>query len=67
MIIRAVVKSMKPAYETASFHKSCRPAVATLYLLRSPVETAEYNLPTNLIKINYIEGTEQCNFVKFDI
>ena len=63
---------MKPGYETASFHNSCRPAVATLYLLRSPVKqweiaaviTVEYNLLTNLIKINYIEGTEQFNFVK---
>ena len=28
------------------------------------VITVEYNLLTNLIKINYIEGTEQFNFVK---
>ena len=65
-IISVVVKSMKPACQAASFHKSCRPAVAMLYVLRSPVETAEiaavitveYNLPTNLIKINSIEGVQ---------
>ena len=50
-----------------------RPAVATLYLLRSPVETAvEYNLPTNLIQNKFyrrcstagVQGSEQCIFVK---
>ena len=45
--IWAVAKSMKPASETASFHKSCRPAVTTLYLLRSSVETAENSCGNN--------------------
>ena len=41
------VKSMKPVTETAIFHKSCSPAVATLYLLRSPAETAENSCGNN--------------------
>ena len=50
---------MKPTCETVSFHKSCRPAVATLYLIRSPVYiTVEHTLATNLIKVNSIEGVQ---------
>ena len=76
-IIWAVVKSMKLACETASFHKGCRPVVATLYLLRSPVETAEnscdnncWKQPTKKFNQNKFywrcstKGIEQCNFVK---
>ena len=76
-IIWAVVKSLKPACETASFHKSCRPAVATLYLIKSPVETAENSYGSNCWtqltnKFNQskfygscsTKGTEQFNFLK---
>ena len=68
---------MKPACETASFHRSCRPVATTLYLLRSPVETAENSCnsncwiqPTKKLNQNKFywrrstKGTEQCNFVK---
>ena len=56
-----MVKSMKTACETTSFQKSCRSGVATLYLLRSPVEKlkiavvtiAECNLPANLIQSKF--------------
>ena len=46
-IIWAMVKSIKTVFETASFQKSYRPAVTTLYLLRSPVETIENSCGDN--------------------
>ena len=68
---------MKPACETASFHKSWRPVVATLYLLRSPVKIAENSCgnncwiqPTNIFNQKKFyrrcstKGTKQCNFIK---
>ena len=60
-IISVVVKSMKPACQAASFHKSCRPAVAMLYVLRSPVETAENSCGNNC----WIQPTNKFNQNKF--
>ena len=48
---------MKPGYETASFHNSCRPAVATLYLLRSPVKTVGNSCGNNC----WIQPTNKFN------
>ena len=62
-IIWVVVKSMKPACETASYQKCCRPAVAMLCLLRSPVEIPEFSCGKNCWRCS-TKGTRQCNFIK---